>query len=98
MSDKVPFGFKTVAKQTVTSFSVVAFLCKEPPINWYFSCIAKNRSEHTPKEHDKHYVKCNQHDDTQWGVSQGNILKNEYEIAETDEESDCKKVRVEEFW
>jgi hypothetical protein len=49
----IPFWFKTMAKQAIPSFTIVSFLCKEPPVYGNSPRISDNGFSHAPDEHDE---------------------------------------------
>jgi hypothetical protein len=53
----IPFWFETVAEQAIAALSILTLLCEESPVNWDSSGITYNRFVHTPKKHDKKYMK-----------------------------------------
>ena len=49
ISEEIPFGLETMAKQTVSPFSVITLFRKEPPVDGHLSGITENSPSHAPK-------------------------------------------------
>jgi hypothetical protein len=93
----LPFGFKTVAQQTIPSFFVIAFLCKKAPVNWHFTRIREYTAHHAPYQQYENDMEHCQHDKFSRRISLNAIFENEDEIIKADKYDNTKEVRVEEL-
>lgn len=74
-----------MAEQAVPSLSILAFLCKEPPIDGYSSRISKDRFDHAPDKQREDYMKDDELEYEERGMQHYHVLIDEYEVVECDE-------------
>ena len=75
-----------MAQQAVSSFLIIAFLSKEPPIDRHSTRIAKYSSTHTPKQQWEEDMEKSKANNIQLGFKKYHVAIDIDKIVEADED------------